>query len=76
MSPDANLFSSATATGAKPTLYAALSDEAGRKENWGSYWDEHCVKKDIPNEARKDEQLILHLWKQSCKDVGLPEQLS
>lgn len=62
--------------GAKPTLYAALSDEAGEKDNWGSYWDDNCIKKDIPNEARNDQQLILDLWKQSCKDAGLPETLT
>ncbi|KAK9897747.1 NAD(P)-binding protein [Cystobasidium minutum MCA 4210] len=70
------LVGRSTATGAKPTLYAALSDEAGQKENWGSFWDENCIKKDIPNEARNDQQLILDLWKQTCKDAGLPEQLS
>lgn len=67
---------SATATGAKPTLYAALSDEAGQKENWASYWDDNCIKKDIPNEARDEQQLILDLWKQSCRDTGLPENLA
>jgi hypothetical protein len=68
-------FLSATATGAKPTLYAALSEEAGLKENWGSYWDEHCVKRDIPNEAKANETLIADLWKQSCKDAGLSEAI-
>lgn len=61
--------------GAKPSLYAALSDEAGKQANWGSYWDEKAVKRDYPNKAAKDDALIAQLWERSCKDAELDVNL-
>jgi len=53
-----------------------LSDEAGAKENWGSFWSDSCKKVDPPNEAIQDESLQRSLYEQSCKDAGVSTELA
>lgn len=60
--------------GAKPSLWAALSDEA--KSNRGGYYDEHCKKAEWPNKAVLDKEIQQALWERSCKDTGISPSLA
>ena len=65
----------ATETGAMPTAWAALSEEAGLPENCGVYWDENCCKKEWINDACKDDALINDFYARSCQDAGVEPAL-
>jgi len=70
------MFGRTITVGAKPTLWAALSAEAGDPvKTGGSYIDENCNIVDYPNAQCKDGALMQELYERSCKDTSLETAL-